>query len=266
MNFLSRARLTRAYSNSARALPAPRVLDVIFPALCFVLFLIPGAAEAQTRYKIIHIPTPDGFDSTALGLNDAGYVVGYSYKGDDANAFVYKYPEGSITDLGSLGGRATVATAINHSNEIVGYSADSSGNVLAFLYTGSITSLGTLKDGSNSEAFAINISGQAVGDSQSDGDNHRPVLFSGDGVKDLGASTKNSETLKTAYGINASGQIVGRYDTDGGTVHGFLFADNRLTDLGTLGGRKQRSIGDQSSRDSGRRQRNEQWSNTCVCL
>ena len=97
---------------------------------------------------------------------------------------------GSITDLGSLGGHATVATAINQSNQIVGYSADSNGNVLAFVYTDKITSLGTLRDGSNSEAFAINLSGQAVGDSQAGGDTHRPFLFAGDQVKDLGASTK----------------------------------------------------------------------------
>lgn len=142
-----------------------------------------------------------------------------------------------------MGGHATVVTAINQSNQIAGYSADSSGNVLGFIYTDKITSLGTLKDGSNSEAFAIDLSGQAVGDSQTGNDSHRPVLFAGNDVKDLGASTKDSETLKTAYGINLGGQIVGRYDTESGAVHAFLFADNRATDLGTLGGGNSEALG-----------------------
>jgi probable HAF family extracellular repeat protein len=111
-----------------------------------------------------------------------------------------------------LGGQATAATAINNANQIVGYSADSNNNVLAFLYTQNqgITSLGTLTGGSNSEAFAINVSGQIVGDSQTGGDTQGPALFGGDGVQDLGVSTKDSDTLKTAYGVNAGGQIVGR--------------------------------------------------------
>src|SRR6516225_4165129 len=119
-----------------------RLFTAITPALCAIALLLQTrATDAQTRYKIIRIPTPEGFNSTALGLNDDGSVVGYSYQGDDANAFFYKYSDGSITDLGSLGGRATVATAVNQSNQIVGYSADSSGNVLAFIYTDKITSL-----------------------------------------------------------------------------------------------------------------------------
>jgi probable HAF family extracellular repeat protein len=221
-----------------------RLFSIIISAFCAgALLFHAGVLEAQPRYKIIRIPTPDGFNSTALGLNDSGNVVGYSYQGDDANGFLYKQADGSITDLGSLGGHATVATAINQSNQIAGYSADSNGNVLAFVYTDKITSLGTLRGGSNSEAFAINLSGQAVGDSQASGDSHRPVLFAGDDVKDLGASTKDSETLKTAYGINLDGQIVGRYDTESGAVHALRFTDNRVTDLGTLGGGNSEALG-----------------------
>ena len=224
---------------------SPRVSGV-WPAVLTSMLaaaLLVGAAQAETRYKIIHLPTPDGYNSTALGLNDTGKVVGYSYQGDNSNAFLYKYSDGSTTDLGSLGGQATVATAINQSDQIVGYSSDGNGNVLAFLYDQGISSLSALKDASNSEAFAINIAGKAVGDSQADGDSHRPVLFAKDEIRDLGISTKNSDTLKTAYGINAGGQIVGRYDTENGTVHGFLFFDDRLTDLGTLGGENSEALG-----------------------
>src|SRR5580700_5389354 len=146
-----------------------RISGVVLPALLGSLLfaeLMIGAANAQTRYKIIHIPTPDGCNSTALGLNEQGYVVGFCYQNDESNAFLYSYADGSIQDIGSLGGKATAATAINNANQIVGYSEDGSNNVLAFSYTQNqgITSLGTLVGGSNSEAFAINASGQIVGD------------------------------------------------------------------------------------------------------
>jgi probable HAF family extracellular repeat protein len=228
-----------------RPRPTP---GVVLPAMLGSLLLIGlliGAAPAQTRYKIIHIPTPDGCNSTALGLNDHADVVGFCYQNNQSNAFLFSYFDGTIKDLGSLGGQATAATAINNANQIVGYSADGNNSVLAFLYTQNqgIASLGALAGGSNSEAFAINASGQIVGDSQADGDNHRPALFGADGVRDLGISVKNSDTLKTAYGINAGGQIVGRYDLDDGSTHAFLLASDRLTDLGTLGGAGSEALG-----------------------
>jgi probable HAF family extracellular repeat protein len=213
--------------------------------LLFLGSLALETVQAQTRYKIIHIPTPDGFSSTALGLNNQGNVVGYSYQGDESKPFLYSYSNGTISDLGSLGGKAAAATAINHLNQVVGYSADGTGNVLAFVYAKDqgMNSLGTLPAGSNSEAFAINSSGQVVGDSQADGDSHRPVLFTENGVTDLGLSVKNSDTLKTAYGTNANGQVVGRFDTDSGSTHAFLFASQQLTDLGTLGGSDSEALG-----------------------
>ena len=59
-----------------------RVFSIINPVLCALTLLGQAAdIQAETRYKIIRIPTPDGFDSTALGLNDSGNVVGYSYQG-----------------------------------------------------------------------------------------------------------------------------------------------------------------------------------------
>jgi probable HAF family extracellular repeat protein len=218
---------------------------ILSGVLLLSLGILPEPVQAQTRYKIIHIPTPDGSSSTALGLNNQGNVVGYSYQGDESKAFLYSYSNGTITDLGSLGGKTAAATAINHLNQVVGYSADGTGNVLAFLYSKdqSMSSLGSLPGGGNSEAFAINSSGQVVGDSQTDGDSHRPVLFTENGVTDLELSVKNSDTLKSAYGINPNGQIIGRYDTDSGSTHAFLSASHQLTDLGTLGGSDSEALG-----------------------
>jgi probable HAF family extracellular repeat protein len=68
------------------------------------------------------------------------------------------------TDLGTLGGAASTAYAINSAGQMVGSSKVGGGaSTHAFLYSqGMTTDLGTL-GGPTSEAFGINDSGQIVG-------------------------------------------------------------------------------------------------------
>ncbi len=205
------------------------------------------SASAQARYKIISLPTPAGYDSAALGLNDNGSVVGYSFQGDNYQAFLYSQSSGSSTDVGSLGGQMNAACAINDSGQVAGYSQDGNGNLLAFIYTteDGIKTLGSLDGGVSSEAFGLNNSGQAVGDSQNATDDHRPVLFDSGAVKDLNVSVaQNSDAFRTAYAINDAGQIVGRTDTDQGAIHAFLLASpgGDLKDIGTLGGNNSEAL------------------------
>src|SRR5260370_29132362 len=93
------------------------------------------SASAQARYKIITLPTPTGYNSAALGLNDNGSVVGYSFQGDNYKAFLYTQSDGSSTDVGSLGGQMNAACAIDDSDQVAGYSQDDSGNLNDFIYT-----------------------------------------------------------------------------------------------------------------------------------
>ena len=209
------------------------------------LFMLSGAsilcASAEDRYKIVSVPTPAGYNSAALGLNDNGNVVGYSFQGDNYRAFLYSQNSGSSSDVGSLGGQMNAACAINGSDQVAGYSEDSNGNLIAFLYTkdGGIKALDALDGGVSSEAFALNSSGQAVGDSQNATDDHRPVLFDNGAVKDLNVGVaQNSNAFRTAYAINDAGQVAGRTDADQGAIHAFLLASpgGDLKDIGTLGG------------------------------
>ena len=218
----------------------PRFLGAITLSLA-VTGALAATASAQDRYKIISLPTPAGFDSAALGLNDNGSVVGYSFQGDQYQAFLYSQSNGSPTDVGSLGGQMNAACAINSSDQVVGYSQDANGNLSAFIYTkdGGIKALGSLDGGVSSEAFGINNSGQIVGDSQNATDDHRPALFDGGGVKDLNVGVaQNSNAFRTAYAINDAGQVAGRTDTDQGAIHAFVLASpgGDLKDIGTLGG------------------------------
>src|SRR5260221_11295622 len=91
------------------------------------------SASAQARYKIITLPTPTGYDSAALGLNDNGSVVGYSFQGDNYQAFLYSQSSGSSTDVGSLGGQMNAACAINGSGQSAGDRQDGNGNLRAFI-------------------------------------------------------------------------------------------------------------------------------------
>ena len=229
-------RLTDAAESRRQATRALRVLKSL-GMICVIAFA--SAASAQNRYQITRIPTPSGANSAALGINNRGEVVGYSFQGEDYQAFLYSSSDQSMTDVGSLGGKVNAACAINDSGQVTGYSQDENGNLLAFLFSRSqpIASLGTLQNAATSEAFGINNSGAVVGDGQSGEQNHRPVLFSNGSVQDLGLAGSNEpDALETAYAINDSGQIVGRHGAGNNTFHAFLYANGNTTDFATLGG------------------------------
>jgi probable HAF family extracellular repeat protein len=218
---------------TSRALLLLKSLGLIC-AICFA-----SAAIAQNRYQVTRIPTPSGANSAALGINNKGEVVGYSFQGEDYQAFLYSSSDQSLTDVGSLGGKLNAACAINDAGQVTGYSQDGNGNLLAFVFSRNapIAALGTLDGASTSEAFGINSNGAVVGDSQSGNQNHRPVLFSKGSVQDLGLGGSNEpDALETAYAINDSGQIVGRHSAGNNAFHAFQFANGNTTDFGTLGG------------------------------
>ena len=235
--------ITRLTTPFYHADETPRRASRIFFLLKFVALIcavcFPPPVFAQLRYQITRIPTPQDANSVALGINNKGEVVGYSFKGDDYQAFRYSSSDKTLTDLGSLGGKINAACAINDSGQIAGYSQDGNGNLLAFISSRNqpIASLGTLGGASTSEAFGINRSGAVVGDSQSGSQNHRPVLFSKNSVQDLGLGVSNEpDALETAYAINDAGQIVGRHSAGNNAFHAFVEVNGNTTDVTTLGG------------------------------
>jgi probable HAF family extracellular repeat protein len=87
-----------------------------------------------------------------------------------------------VTDLGTLGGTESIATAISASGEITGGSTNASNVYHAFLYSnGTMTDLGTL-GGPSSQGQGINTTGEIAGYAQlppstSAGYPPRPVSF-----------------------------------------------------------------------------------------
>lgn len=141
----------------------------VFSALMLTLWV--GGNEARAElYSVTDLGTL-GTWSRALGINDAGQVVGASVTGDGfTRAFLYS--NGTMMNLGTLGGIGTgpvpysysIAWGINNAGQVIGESLSTDNNYRAFLYSnGTMTNLGTQLGGVSSSASAINNVGEIVG-------------------------------------------------------------------------------------------------------
>ena len=177
-----------------------------------------------------------------------------STAGDAAiHAFLWTADQGMV-DLGTLGGPASVATAVNASGQVVGYGmADPNdiGITHAFSWTavGGMVDLGTLLHGF-SFARNVNNSGQVVGDSFLNGVASRVFSWTpSGGMVDVG----NLGSSASPAAVNETGQAVGYSHTANGELHAFSWtADGGMVDLGTLGRHAKHGLRGEQHR-SGRR-------------
>ncbi len=135
----------------------------------------------------------EGCEGGALGINNAGQVVGIGGDGEACGGFLWS--GGSVTyfDRG-------VGTAINNAGQVAGNTADG-----AFIWDSEngMRDLGTLP-GYESRASAISDAGQVVGwldNTSGPWDPHAFLWEAGSGMIDLGPGR--------AWGVNDSGQVVG---------------------------------------------------------
>jgi probable HAF family extracellular repeat protein len=182
----------------------------------------------------------------ALWINDNGQAVGSS--GSCANTVLPPFAagphavlwekDGSVTDLGNLGGTANpallavgnIAFSINNRGQVVGASAlPGDAAVHAFLWTRErgMRDLGTLPGDVNSAGLGINDRGEVVGASingSAANGNPRAVLWKKGVPIDLNTLIPPNSPLYllTAVGINDVGEVVGFGVTSTGDIHGFL--------------------------------------------
>jgi probable HAF family extracellular repeat protein len=164
----------------------------------------------------------------ASGINAAGQIVGSIVVKDGDSSWLHAalFKDGSVIDLGTLGGRSSVAMAINDAGVVVGW-ADTPTGPHAFRYSdGVMTDLGTL-GGATSAALGINSAGMIVGAAdRADGSRHA-FLVTGSTMIDLGTL---GGTSSEARAVDDAGQVVGWSLTNTGQ-RAFVFNDGAMHDL-----------------------------------
>jgi probable HAF family extracellular repeat protein len=141
---------------------------------CAILVLAP-LANGQNYHAFIwssgsgmtDLGTLGGHTSYALGINDSGEVVGYSYLADNVTRHAFTWTaSGGMVDLGTLpGGVWSQGEKINASGEISGEALDSNGKQVPFFWsatTGFIAQKENKGDPRN-YGFSINDAGNITG-------------------------------------------------------------------------------------------------------
>jgi probable HAF family extracellular repeat protein len=201
----------------------------IVASLAAALWAPPAMAQTITDLGTL----PGYLRSTAMAINDNGQVAGYSTDVSGFTTHGFLYSNGTMTDLGTLGGTFSAATGINSIGQVVGYSSLANGMTHAFLYSnGVMTDLGTLPGGNSSSASAINSSGDIVGWANIVGGPPHAILYSKGAMTDLGTLPGYIQSFATA--INSSGQIAGYAMGSWHNFHAFVYSNGVFTDLGAL--------------------------------
>lgn len=200
--------------------------------------------------NIVDLGTLDGGTlSLAQAVNSSAEVVGLSLNTtpDPFSMFgfyqtrAYRWKDGVMKDLGTLGGPDAMAIRINERGQIVGNSyidlnpsASCGVTTGAFLWEkGKMIDLGNL-GGTCTTAGDLNNRGEVVGASFLDGDQVlHPFRWARGGMTDLGTL---GGSFGAATAVNDAGGIAGYRSLPGndGVIHAALWADGRIFDLKAL--------------------------------
>ena len=168
-----------------------------------------------------------GTQSAAFAINSSGQVAGWSRLPDNVTSHAFRWSDGTLQDLGTLGGDGqSIGRAIDEDGRVVGGATTSSGEEHAFIYDRrGMHDLGTLPGCTWSQATGINDKGAIVGTSKfctSFADEH-VFLYRNGRLFDLNelAPAADGAVYSTATGINGAGAIIG-FATSGFTHRAFL--------------------------------------------
>ncbi len=198
----------------------------------------------------------DAFVSGGCNNQHPGLVAGESFLNATPNVSTgfptlhpFLWNNGTMTDLGSLGGTIGTSQCANNQSLVIGQSSLTGDvnclagspdispvftcNQHAFLWDhGSMTDLGTL-GGSFSQAVWLNNTGEVVGGATTTNDeSFHATLWRNGQVTDLG--TLDGDCFSIANAVNSGGQIIGQsFSCDFSTSRAVVWINGSIIDLNT---------------------------------
>lgn len=236
----------------------------ICAAMAMSIHLVAQDQPPQSRYSLIDLGTLGGTFSLGAGVNNRGWVSGFSMLAGDQETHATLWVQGLKTDLGTLGGPNSLAFLPTEMGQVVGlaetsipdpYGQDTCGFgtyliCRPFVWRNGVMSALPTLGGPSGEAFGVNNRGQIVGVAQTavpDPTCAPPHVLGFEAVLwEHGEVQQQFPTVSGdldgfANAINDHGQAVGgtgncEQDYSNQPQHAVLWENGAATDLGNLGG------------------------------
>lgn len=183
-----------------------------------------GGGPTAHQYRMIDLGTLGGNNSSAIGINNHGVVVGGA-ETSNGGRDPYLWRNGHMINLGGLPGSGHFGTAlaVNNRDEVVGAANFHNEGLHAFLWrNGHMTDLGTL-GGRESSASSINDRGDIVGSSQTTDGSYHGFLWRAGHMRDLGPLIGRQ--------INNRGQILGAVPQSPSGLRSGIWSKGHFTPL-----------------------------------
>ncbi len=178
-------------------------------------------------------PLVPGLDAKPFGINDASEVVGRSGVAINTLHAVLWLADGTPVDLGTLGGKSSVAVGVNETRQVVGGSdLPDEGNHPFLWQNGKMIDLGDFGRPSGG-ANGINEPGQIVGVAGILPFSSRAFLWENGEMFNLGTLPNGSRSI--ANDINDAGLIVGSASGHDGRTYAVIWENRAIRSIHGLG-------------------------------
>lgn len=218
----------------------PRHFVHLVACVSTVCVLLTNALAGGPAYRLVDLGAlKDHPIALAKGISQEGLVVGSAVLSAEMQAQAVLFDRSTVHALGTLGGKVSVARAINKDSVVVGRSgldgADRSMRAFVWTKKDGMQEL-PWQEGRFSSASAINEEGVIVGAADNDQkDRHAVIWEVGKGGHDLGTL---GGQYSNATAVNKHKQVAGRSGLANQESHAFIWSEEGgMRDLGALEGK-----------------------------